>query len=302
MIECAIKAFQTVLAMDADPTLPEKTFALPGKLTAHLAQTKQRLARCGIEEEEAEWIFAIKLGMKKSAVTTEERNLTRAQVKEIFALVDERLTGRPLWYVIGDTDFCGYTLKVDERVLIPRPETEELAMAVVAAAKDGDRILDLCTGSGAIAIAIQQEIVKAGRQVCVEAVDISEDALTLAKENAKANGAEITFIQSDLFQNVDGKFDIIVSNPPYIPTEEIKTLQREVKDFEPMLALDGGMDGLNVYRRIAAEAKNHVAAGGILIMEVGAGEAEAVAALFQDSTTAIVKDFNGVERYVRIVF
>lgn len=301
MIECAIKAFEMVLKMDEDPTIPERAFALPGKLSQLLAQTKTRFENCGIEPEEAEWLFAIKLDMQKSAVTTEERYVKQAQVKEIFALVDERLTGRPLWYVVGDTDFWEYKIKVDERVLIPRPETEELAAMIVAAAKDGDEVLDLCTGSGAIAVAVKKETEKAGMQVRVEGVDISEGALAVAKENALANNAEITFIQSDLFANVDGKFDIIVSNPPYIPSEEIETLQREVKDYEPRLALDGGADGLDLYRRIADGAKAHVKAGGMLMMEVGAGEAQAVAAMFKDAQTEILKDFNGVERYVKIV-
>ena len=301
MIECAIKAFEMVLMMDADPTIPERSFALPGKLSQLLVQTKTRFEHCGIETEEAEWLFALKLGMKKSEVTTEERYVKQAQVKEIFALVDERLTGRPLWYVVGDTDFWSCKIKVDERVLIPRPETEELAARVVEEAKDGYEILDLCTGSGAIAIAVKKELEKSGKQVRVEGVDISEDALALARENAAENGVEIEFVQSDLFANVSGKFDIIVSNPPYIPSAEIETLQREVKDFEPRLALDGGEDGLDIYRRIAEGARAHVKEGGMLLMEVGAGEAQAVAAMFENAETSIIVDFNGVERYVKIV-
>lgn len=302
MIECAIKAFETVLAMDADFAIPERSFALPGKLSQLLMQTKKRFVNCGIEEEEAEWLFALRLDMQKSAVTTEERYLSRSKVKEIFALVDERLTGRPLWYVLGDADFWGYKIKVDERVLIPRPETEELAAMVVASAKDGDRVLDLCTGSGALAIAICKETEKAGRQVRVEGSDISMDALTLAKENAALNGAEITFIQSDLFENVEGTFDIIVSNPPYIPTSDLATLQREVRDFEPRLALDGGADGMDLYRRIAVSARNRMNAGGTLFLETGIGEAQAVAAMFEGCKTSVIRDFNGIDRYVKVEF
>lgn len=302
MIECAIKAFETVLAMDADPTIPERSFALPGKLSQLLAQTKKRFANCGIEEEEAEWLFALRLDMQKSAVTTEERYLSRAKVKEIFALADERLTGRPLWYVLGDTEFWGYTIKVDERVLIPRPETEELAAMVVAAAKANDRVLDLCTGSGALAIAIKKETEKAGKQVCVEGADISADALLLAQENAKSNGAEIAFIQSDLFDNIEGTFDVIVSNPPYIPTSDLATLQREVRDFEPRLALDGGEDGLDFYRRIASAAHGRMNAGGTLFLEIGIGEAQAVSAMFEGQKTSVMQDFNGIDRYIKVEF
>ena len=302
MIECAIAAFNTVLAMDADPTIPEKRFVTADKLTSLLKDTKKRFANCGIEEEEAEWIFALTLDIPKSAINTEEKLLKIPQVKEILRIADERLTGRPLWYVMGDADFCGYKIKVDERVLIPRPETEELVMMAVAAAEVGQHVLDLCTGSGAIAIATYKELEKAGRKVRMTAIDVSEKALELARENAELNGAEINFIQSDLFTRIRERFDLIVSNPPYISSAEIETLQREVKDFEPRLALDGGADGLEIYRKIAADVSKHLTRGGTLLMEVGAGQAEEVVKLFKgNSYSMIIKDFNGVDRYVKIV-
>ena len=302
MIECAITAFNAVLEMDADPNIPERVFATAGKMSALLKNTQKRFAAFGIEEDEAEWIFAIKLGIPKSAVASEERILKVAQAKEIIKIADERLTGRPLWYIIGDADFYGYTIKVDERVLIPRPETEELASIVIGVAEEGQSVLDLCTGSGAIAIAVYKELEKSNRPVKMTAVDISEDALALAKENAAANEAEITFVQSDLFKRLRGRFDIIVSNPPYIPTKDIENLQREVKDFEPRLALDGGEDGLDIYRRIAQEAPKYLNRGGTLIMEVGEGEAEKIVKMFRGNSYAmIIKDFNGVDRYVKVV-
>ena len=302
MIECAITAFNTVLLMEEDESIPERSFATSGRLSVLLKDVKKRFADNGIEEDEAEWIFALKLGMSKSAVSTEERILKSAQVKEIMPIVDERLTGRPLWYIIGDADFCGYTIKVDERVLIPRPETEEMAMMAVNAAEDGNAILDLCTGSGAIAIAVYKELEKQGKKVKMTAVDISEEALALAKENAEANGAEINFICSDLFTRIRGRFDVIITNPPYIPTAEVENLQREVKNYEPRLALDGGADGLDYYRKIAQEAPKYLTRGGMLIMEVGIGEAKEVVKLFKgNSYTMIAQDFNGVERYVKVV-
>ena len=303
MIECAITAFETVLAMDEDQTIPEKVFATAGKMSVLLANTKKRFAHRDIDGEEAEWIFALTLKMPKSSVASEEKILRVAEAKEIIRIADERLTGRPLWYIIGDTDFCGYTLKVDERVLIPRPETEEMVMMVVGAAEEGNSILDLCTGSGAIAIAAFKELEKYNREVKMTAVDISADALDVAKENAKRNDAkEIKFIQSDLFEKVRGKFDIIVSNPPYIPTATIETLQREVREYEPKLALDGGEDGLDFYRRIAEDAPKRLTRGGMLIMEVGEGEAKKVVKLFKNCNySIIVKDFNGIDRYVKIV-
>ena len=301
MIECAIAAFTTVLKMDEDPTIPCRSFATVGKMSALLQSTKKRFSDNGIDEEEAEWIFALSLDMKKSAVTATDRILKMAQAKQIVRIADERLTGRPLWYIIGDADFCGYKIKVDERVLIPRPETEDLAMMVVSEVKAGQKVLDMCTGSGAIAITVAKELEKKNIQAEITASDISEDALTLAKENAQLNGAAITFVQSDLFANLHDKYDIIVSNPPYIPTATVQTLQREVRDFEPHLALDGGEDGLDIYRKIAQKAAEHICAGGTLIMEVGEGEATDVAKLFPQKSM-IAKDFNGIDRYVKIIF
>lgn len=302
MIECAIVAFKTVLEMEQDQSIPERTFATAGKMSVLLKSVKKRFAVANIEEDEAEWIFALTLNIPKSAVTGDERIVKLAQAKQIIKIADERLTGRPLWYIIGDTDFCGYKIKVDERVLIPRPETEELAMMAVASLEEGQSVLDLCTGSGAIAVAVYKESEKRGKKVQVTAVDISEDALTLAKENAEQNGADIRFLQSDLFTRIRGRFDVIVSNPPYIPSAEIETLQREVKDFEPRLALDGGADGLDIYRKIAEDAFKYLNRGGMLLLEVGEGEAEKVSKMFKGSAyTIIVKDFNGVDRYVKIM-
>lgn len=302
MIECAIAAFQRVYDMDADPTIPETVFATACKMTELLANTKKRFKDNGIDEEEAEWIFSILLHIPKSAVNTEEHILKVAQVKEILKVADERLTGRPLWYVIGDADFYGYKIKVDERVLIPRRETEELAQQVIASAEEGDNILDLCTGSGAVAIAVYKELEKSRRKANVTAADVSGDALELARENAETNGADVAFVQSDLFSRIRGRYNIIVSNPPYIPTKDIEGLQREVREFEPRLALDGGEDGLDFYRRIAQEAGKYLVRGGMLIMEVGAGEAEDVVKLFKYCDYAmIVKDMQGVDRFVKIV-
>jgi release factor-specific protein-(glutamine-N5) methyltransferase len=302
MIECAIAAFKTVLTMDADDTIPEKTFATACKMSDLLKNTKARFSHSDIEEDEAEWIFAITLSIPKSAVATEERILKVAQVKEILRIADERLTGRPLWYIIGDTDFCGYTIRVDERVLISRSETEELAMLVVNAAEEGDKILDLCTGSGAIAIAVYKELEKDGRKAEVTAVDVSLDALDVAKANASLNGAEIRFVESDMLSKIRERYNIIVCNPPYIPSRTIATLQREVRDFEPRMALDGGEDGLDFYRTIAENVNKNLARGGTLIMEVGETQAQDVLAMFKYCDySMIIKDDYGVDRFVKIV-
>ncbi len=304
MIECAIAAFRTVKAMDEDETIPEKMFAIGGKLTEILKHTKSRFERAGIDEEEAEWIFALKLDMPKSAIAGgEERILKRAQVQAIFDVVDERLTGRPLWYIIGDTDFYGYKIQVDERVLIPRRETEELALHVINSAEEGYKILDLCTGSGAIAIAVSKELEKRGVEATVTASDISDGALELARQNVAANKANVQFIKSDLFARIRERYNIIVSNPPYIPSSDIEGLQREVKDYEPRLALDGGEDGLDYYRRIAEDAPKCLARGGMIILEVGDGQATDVAKLFKYAEyTMILKDMADKDRFVKVVF
>lgn len=304
MIECAIAAFRTVKAMDEDETIPEKMFAIGGKMTEILKHTKSRFERAGIDEEEAEWIFALKLDMPKSAIAGgEERILKRAQVQAIFDVVDERLTGRPLWYIIGDTDFYGYKIQVDERVLIPRRETEELALHVINSAEEGYKILDLCTGSGAIAIAVSKELEKRGVEAAVTASDVSDGALELARQNAAANEASVHFIKSDLFARIRERYNIIVSNPPYIPSSDVEGLQREVKDYEPRLALDGGEDGLDYYRRIAEDAPKCLARGGMIILEVGDGQATDVAKLFKYAEyTMILKDMADKDRFVKVVF
>ena len=283
MMECAIAAFEKVVAMDADPSVPETVFATSCKMTELLGNTKKRFRDNEIDEEEAEWIFSILMDIPKSAINNEERILKVSQAKEILRVADERLTGRPLWYIIGDADFYGYKIKVDERVLIPRPETEELAQQVISAAEEGDNILDLCTGSGAIAISVYKELEKSRRKVTVTASDVSAEALELAKENAEANEANINFIQSDLFARIRGRYNIIVSNPPYIPSKEIDALQREVRDFEPRSALDGGADGLDFYRRISREAPEHLNDGGWLIFEIGWLQKDAVCALLREN-------------------
>jgi release factor glutamine methyltransferase len=175
-------------------------------------------------------------------------------------------------------------------------------MAVAASAEEDYNILDLCTGSGAIAIALSKELEKRNIPVTVTASDISDEALALAKENAEANEAKVKFIRSDMFTRIRDRYHIIVSNPPYIPTAELDGLQREVKEFEPRLALDGGKDGLDYYRLIAKEAPKYLTQGGMVIMEVGAGQAAEVVKLFRYADYAIImKDFAGIDRFVKIV-
>ena len=179
MIEVAICAFKTVYEMDNDKDIPEQKFVIPKKCKDLLSDVRNTLLECGIDESaESEWIVSISLGIKRDQVNS-EMLVSPKNIDKINKIVAERVSGRPLWYCIGDTEFYGYTLNVDERVLIPRPETEILVENALKSIDKDSIVLDLCTGSGAIAIAINKE-----KQAKVFAVDISQDALNLAKENA----------------------------------------------------------------------------------------------------------------------
>ncbi|MDE6667814.1 MAG: peptide chain release factor N(5)-glutamine methyltransferase [Clostridia bacterium] len=300
MVEVAIAAFNKVLEMDADQTVPESVFVTGGILSKMLEETKKAFKERDIDESDAEWIFSIVLDIPRSELKF-ERTVKPSESKEIAEIIEKRLTGRPLWYVIGDTDFYGCKIKVDERALIPRPETELLADCVVKSAEEGDRILDMCTGSGCVAVSVAKAL--KGKNVIVSAADVSDAAIMLAEENAKLNDVTVHFTVSDLFKNVRGRFNIIVCNPPYIKSSEIPTLQKEVREYEPKVALDGGEDGLDFYRRLATDIRQYLVKGGMLIVECGEGQTNDILQIFQKRDYAIVlKDLAGVERFVKIVF
>ena len=298
MLEVAITAFKTVQDMDLDQTIPEKEFVLPSKRRELLEKITLKLKENGIDEPaEAEWILSLTLNVKRDQLNTDEYVKAKF-VDKVNKLVDERISGRPLWYCVGDTDFYGYRILVDERVLIPRPETEVLVENVLKIANADSKVLDLCTGSGAIAIAIKKE-----SNANVFASDISKGALELATKNAKLNNADITFLESDLFGNIEEReFDVIVSNPPYIKSKDILTLQREVKEFEPILALDGGEDGLDFYKIICEKAKDYLKKGGTLLLECGEDQANYIAKLLDGyQSVEIIKDLENIDRIVKAV-
>ena len=233
-----------------------------------------------------------------------DMEVSEEQVQIYFELIEKRGKHIPLQHLTGEQDFMGLTFKVNENVLIPRQDTECLVEIVLKHLHDGMKILDMCTGSGCILISLlhySNDCVGVG-------VDLSEAALKVAAHNAAVLGSngitdamDITFLQSNLFEKVDGKFDIIVSNPPYIKTEVIKTLMPEVKDFEPMMALDGTEDGLYFYRRIIADAKNHLTRGGQLFFEIGYDQGEEVSDLMRENgyvDVEVAKDLAGLDRVV----
>lgn len=194
------------------------------------------------------------------------------QDKEIDSEIEEKFwfqinglkNNVPIQYIIKEQEFMGLSFYVDENVLIPQPDTEILVEEVLLKIKSNDKVLDLCTGSGAIGISIAKKI----NDISVDLLDISEKALEIAKKNSVKNKVNVNIIHSNLFEKVQSKYNIIVSNPPYIETNIIKTLSPEVQK-EPLIALDGGEDGLDFYRIIADRARNYLEKDGILALEIG---------------------------------
>ena len=246
---------------------------------------------------DAEWLLSEVLGVSRlEMLLNKRRELTVAEAAAYEALLVRREGREPLQYILGSQSFMGFSLKTDSRALIPRNDTEALCEEALKYVRPGGRVLDLCTGSGALAAAIKK--LRPGAEVW--AADISEAALVLAKENAERLGAEVKFVQGDLFSPVTGeKFHVIVSNPPYIPESLRGRLQAEV-EREPALALFAGDDGLDFYRRIAQEAPAHLLPGGRLCLEIGDGQGNAVKALLYEdfADIQVLNDLNGLPRVV----
>lgn len=229
-------------------------------------------------------------------------NMSEQEYQKLRELTAKRAAHVPLQHLIGTTEFMGLSFFVNEHVLIPRQETELLVEEVLKICK-GKTVLDMCTGSGCIIISLSV----LGEIKNAYAVDLSEEALEVAKKNATFHNACISFIQSDMFyniknnNNINTKFDIIVSNPPYIRTDDIRDLMVEVKEHEPYMALDGDEDGLKFYRIIASEAGNYLSDGGYLCLEIGYDQAEDVKCLLAEhnfNQISVLKDYAGLDRIV----
>lgn len=226
-----------------------------------------------------------------------QKEVSQAQQKQLAKLVARRVSGEPLQYILGTQDFMGYTFHVDHNVLVPRADTETLCETVASRIADAKlRVLDIGTGSGALAISLSLLCPNAA----VTAVDISAGALGVARKNAASLGACVRFVCSDLFTALEGEqFDVIVSNPPYIRTRDIDLLGENVKN-EPHLALDGGEDGLDFYRKIISQAVHYLSDGGLVVFEVGHDQSQDVKNLltagYKDVFT--VHDLCGIERVV----
>ena len=220
------------------------------------------------------------------------------EFKKLEMYINKLIEGIPVQYLTNEQEFYGNKFYVDENVLIPQPDTEILVEEAISIIKNGDKVLDLCTGSGAIGISLKK---KFADRIDVIGTDISKEALRVAKMNADANRVSVEFVESNMFDKiVENDFDLIVSNPPYIETNVIKTLSKEVQN-EPHIALDGGSDGLDFYRIIVKEGKDYLKSGGYLIIEIGFNQRDEVINLLKENDYLDIyskKDYSGNDRIV----
>lgn len=261
---------------------------------------EEKLNSAGIEDAKHDaWLlltFICKIDRTFYYVHMDEE-MSAEQVAEFESVLKKRAEHVPLQYITGEQEFMGIPFRVNDAVLIPRQDTETLVEEALKVIRPGMKVLDICTGSGCILISILKNIV----DVEGFGYDISKQALNVAKENAKLNHINATFERSDLFEDVSGVFDVIVSNPPYIPTDVIAGLMPEVAMYEPMQALDGKEDGLHFYRRIVADASKYLKPEGKLLFEIGHDQGESVSKLMKEAgfkDVCVIKDLAGNDRVV----
>ena len=273
-----------------------------GTLSSLYIDTKNKLKEAGIEDYrfEASILLEHYTGIKVLELAVSEKSLDSEAVESLKNAIEKRISGYPLQYIVGKWEFYGYPIEVGEGVLIPRPDTETLVEAVIQIAGESPKIVDLCSGSGCIAIALQKEIPSS----TVYAVEMSEDALVFLKKNLVLNNSGVKLVCGDILDSeiIDNfeKNDIIVSNPPYLTDEDMNMLQKEVK-HEPKMALEGGKDGLYFYREITKLWKSKLKIGGILAYEVGMGQELDVAEILKQnrfSNIEFKKDLSGITRVV----
>ncbi len=288
------------------------------RLLDALKSSTEFLEKAGIEDAfaDAEILVLHASGADRLAAYMENPVVSRDLQSKIRRLVRRRSKGEPVQYIVGHVEFFGLKIHVGRGVLIPRPETELLAEEAAATIKNkkleigggkesalrgSPRILDLCTGSGCIALSLA----KAFPDSVVHATDVSKNAIGYAKKNGMENGVEnVTFLEGSLYSplKLGVCYDLIISNPPYVRKADIDGLQREIKEWEPLEALDGGDDGLDFYRRIFADAQLHLCQGGMIIVELGfgqAGDVEAIARGYGFTGMEIKKDYAGIERILK---
>lgn len=266
-----------------------------------VAKAIEKLDAAGIAESRIDsWLLAESvLGVSRQDLFLEpEKSVSEEQVQKYLNAISVRVKHIPLQHITGYQQFMDLEFVVNKDVLIPRPETELLVEQVVSYIKDNNvKVLDMCTGSGCIAVSVDRMCANAD----VTAVDISEKALKVAGENNIRNEGRVSFVQSDLFENIHETYDIIVSNPPYIPTSDIETLMEEVREHEPRLALDGSADGLKFYREICTNAVNYLNENGKIFLEIGYDQGRTVPELLRENgftDIQVLKDLSGNDRMV----
>lgn len=262
---------------------------------------KEQLQKAGITDAEldARLLLEFICHTDRNALYAHgDQEIEDEKMQDFLQLIEKRAVHIPLQHLTGEQNFMGLDFLVNEHVLIPRQDTEILVEEIMRDLHDGIRILDMCTGSGCILLSLLHY----SNDCSGVGVDVSEDALAVARQNAdRLAEKQAVFIQSDLFEKVEGSFDLIVSNPPYIRSQEIAGLMPEVREHEPRLALDGKDDGLHFYREIIKGAMPHLKRGGQLFFEIGYDQGEAVQALLAANgytEIAVVKDYAGLDRVV----
>lgn len=264
---------------------------------AALKAATQRLELHGVPDaaHDAAWLMGSLMGLSRLELLTRGEDVLTAATEAAFQLLLERRAARePLQYILGETEFMGHRLRCRPPVLIPRNDTEVLCLQALRLLKPGQRALDLCCGSGAIAISLKLGCKGAE----LWASDLSPEAIALSRDNAALHGCELRIVEGDLFEPLQGqRFHLICCNPPYIPSDELLSPQPELS-FEPRLALDGGADGLKFYKRILRDAPRHLLPGGWLLLEMGDGQAEALKALalVDFDTMTLYDDYAGLPR------
>ena len=264
---------------------------------SELAKFTQVLLESGVNNAKQEVYFLCNelLDLSRSDLMLLE-TFTKKQFSVLKKAVARRAKRVPLQIIIGKSTFLDVTILENKHTLTPRPETELLTSMIIDEYKGKQvDVLDLCSGSGCVGIAI------ARRGHKVTCADISKKAIACAKKNAELNNVEIDFVHSDMFRNITKKYDVIVSNPPYINSSDVLSLEPEVKKFDPIISLDGGEDGLDFYVRIANDCSEYLKENGVLYLEYGKGQAESIKKLLSKNfkNITIIKDYNNIERFIK---
>ncbi len=267
------------------------------KASEVVSRAKNILDRAGITHYN-DTVFLLEKVLDRKCGLLQDIILSEDQYTEYVSLINRRSAHEPLDSLIGYTEFLGLNIPYHRETLSPRQETEIMVDNIIKENSDipNLKILDLCTGSGCIGIALAKYL-----RADVTLADISDEALSVASENARLNNTNVKLVQGNLFENISDQFDIIVTNPPYIPSKDIVGLEQEVLEFDPLLALDGGHDGLDLVRQIISNSPSYLKEGGLIYIEYGIGQTQDIVNLMTTDFDSIevVKDYSGIERYIK---